>query len=133
MITAYRPCKPSSDQGPSTVNAEQWNILETIDQKEENLREKMIEYVGMYIVQLIYTQHEVLLFIDANEPHVYCSSIDKLIRRTEIIDSIIVRHGSENEPNTHHRGSDRIYCALCIRLIDSFITKCGTTPFDQIS
>ena len=31
VITTYRPCKPSSDQGPTTINARQWNILENID------------------------------------------------------------------------------------------------------
>ena len=116
MNTAYRPCKPSSDQGPNTVNAQQWNILEKIDQEDENLREKIIFDLGTHIKQLIDKQHEVILFIDANEPHIYCSCIDKLIKRTKMIDTILVRHGCATEPNTHKRGSDRIDFVLCTLL-----------------
>ena len=89
MITAYRPCKTSPDQGPNTVNAQQWNILEKIDQEDENLREKMIIDLGTHINQIINKQHEVILFIDANEPHIYGSGIDKLIKRTTMIDPIL--------------------------------------------
>ena len=80
VITTYRPCKPSSDQGPTTVNAQQWNILENIDQEGDNLREKMIFDLRTHIKQLIDNQHEVILFIGANERHIYCSGIDKLIK-----------------------------------------------------
>ena len=93
----------------------------------------MIFDLRTHIKQLIDNQHEVILFIDANEPHIYCSGIDKLIKRTKMIDPILVRHGCAAEPNTHKRGSDRIDFVLCTRLINDFITKCGIVPFDQIS
>ena len=93
----------------------------------------MIEDLGIYIVQLIDKQHEVLLFIDANEPNIYCSGINKLIRRTKMIDLVIVRHGYVHEPKTHQHDFDKIDVALCTRLIISFITKRSITPFDQIS
>ena len=50
-----------------------------------------------------------------------------------MIDPILVRRGCTTEPNTHNCGSDRIDFVLCTRLINDFITKCGITPFDQIS
>ena len=87
----------------------------------------MIFDLGTHIIQLIDKYHEVILFIDANEPHIYCSGIDKLIKRTKTIDPILVRHGCANEPNTHKRGSDRINFALFTRLINEFITKYGIT------
>ena len=77
-------------------------------------------------------QYEVILFIDVNEPHIYYSGIDKLIKRTKMIDPILVRHGCVNELNTHKRGSDRIDFVLCTRVINEFITKCDILPFDQI-
>ena len=49
-------------------------------QEDENLREKMTFDLGTHIKQLIDKQHEVILFIDANETHIYCSGIDKLIK-----------------------------------------------------
>ena len=93
----------------------------------------MIEDLGIYIVQLIDKQHEVLLFIDANEPNIYCSGINKLIRRTKMIVLVTVRYGSEHEPKTHQRVFDRIDDVLYTRFIISFITKRSITPFDQIS
>ena len=93
----------------------------------------MIFDLGTYIKQLIATHHEVILFIDANEPHIYYSGIDKLIKCTKMIDPILVRHGFVIEPNTHKRGSDRINFVLCTRLINDFTKKCGITLFDQIS
>ena len=47
-----------------------------IDQEDKNLREKMIFDLGTYIKQLIDKQHEVILFIDANGPHIYFSGIE---------------------------------------------------------
>ena len=93
----------------------------------------MIFDLGTHIKKLIDNQHEVILFIDANEPHIYCSGIDRLIKRIKIIDPILVRHGCATKPNTHKRGADRIDFVLCTQLINDFITKCGITPFDQIS
>ena len=89
-ITAYRPCKPNNDQGPTTINAQQWNILENIYQEDENLRDKMIFDLGTHIIHLIDKHHEVILFIDTNEPHIYYIGIDKLIKRTKMIDPILV-------------------------------------------
>ena len=50
-------------------------------QEDENLREKMIFDLGTHIKQLIDKQHEVILFVNTNEPHIYCSGINKLIKR----------------------------------------------------
>ena len=122
MITTYRPCKPSSDQGPTTVNTQQWNIL------DEYLREKIIFDLGTHIIQLIDKQHEVILFVDDNEPHIYCSGINKLIKCTKMIDPILVRHGCATEPNTPKRVSDRIEFALYTRLINEFIKKSAVSP-----
>ena len=46
----------------------------------------MIFDLGTQIIHLIDKKHEVLLFIDANEAHIYYSGIDKLIKRTKMID-----------------------------------------------
>ena len=92
MITAYRLCKPNNDQGPNTVNAQQLNILENIDQEDEFFCDKTIFDLGTHTIHLIDKQHDAILFIDANESHIYYSGIDKLIKPTKMIDPILGRY-----------------------------------------
>ena len=53
VITAYRPCKPNNDQEPTTINAQQWNILKHIDQEDKSLRDKMIFDLGAHIIHIM--------------------------------------------------------------------------------
>ena len=99
-----------------------------------NIRDKMINGIHNFLVDLIFRHHEVLIFIDANEPFIPSNrGIAKLTSHQQILDPLISRHGTYFEPFTYKNGSKRIDFAFYTQIIDTYITRCRILPFDTIS
>ena len=134
IITAYRTCKPNGDIGISTVHSQQWDIMEERNIEHMNIRDKMIKDINKFLAELIFKHHEVILFIDANEPFIPGTrGIAKLTSHPQILDPLISRHDIGLEPFTYKNGSKRINFAFCTQIIDTYITRCRILPFDTIS
>ena len=66
---------------------QQWQILEERDQKQEDIRHKIIIDLSHFIESLKNKKHEVILGIDANEPNIlYNNGVSRLLQRTNLID-----------------------------------------------
>ena len=50
-----------------------------------------------------------------------------------MLDPLLYRHNIKYEPHTHKRGSFRIDFAVCTKIINKYITKCGILPFDTVT
>ena len=50
-----------------------------------------------------------------------------------MIDPIVNKHRTSDEPNTHKSGSKRIDCIFCTNGLTKFIRLCGILPFDFIT
>ena len=83
-------------------------MLEELGQESTDIRGKMIDDLNIFINKLIAENHEVILFIDVNEPLTPGSGIANLLKNTNIIDPITLRHGFRKTPNTHQSSSHRI-------------------------
>ena len=70
IITAYRTYKPNGDIDISTVHSQQWDIMEERNIEHMNVRDKMINNINNCLAELIFKHHEVILFLDANEPFI---------------------------------------------------------------
>ena len=108
IINAHRPCNQSYESGISTSTIQQWDMLEELGQESTDIREKMIDDLTTFINKLISENHEVILLIDANEPLTPGFGIARLLKSTNIIDPITLRHGFRNIQNTHQGGSQQI-------------------------
>ena len=133
IINAHRPCNQSHESGISTSTIQQWDTLEELGQESTDIREKMIDDLTIFINKLIAENHEVILLIDANEPLPPGSGISRLLKNTNMIDPITLRHGFINIPNTHESDSQQIDYCFCTYLINNFIKLCVITSFNFFS
>ena len=99
-----------------------------------NIRAKMIKDINLFMAQLIKQHHEVITFIDGNEQFIPGNNgISKLTSHPTMLDPLLYRHNIKYEPHTHKRGSFRIDFAVCTKIINKYITKCGILPFDTVT
>ena len=99
-----------------------------------NIRDKMINDINDFLVELIFRYHEVIIFIDASKQFIPgTGGIAKLTSHPQILDSFISRHDVDLEPCTHDNGSKRIDFAFCTQIIDKYITRYGILPYEIVS
>ena len=80
-------------------------MFKELGQESTDIRKKIIDDFTIFINKLIAENHEVILLIDANEPLTPGSRIEILLKNTNMIDPITLRHGFRNIPNTHQNSS----------------------------
>ena len=128
------------DRGINLTNQEyplpQYNngiCLKNSDRNQLTSEEKMIDDLTIFFNKLIAGNHEVILLINANEPLPPGSGISRLLKNTNMVDLINLRHGFRNIPNTHQSDSQQIDYCFCTYLINNFIKLCAINPFNFFS
>lgn len=65
----------------------------------------MIIDLTIYTKSLLDNQHEIIFFIDVNEPLISKSGVDKMFNDISLIDPISLRYDIVNEPKTYKHSS----------------------------
>ena len=134
IITVYAVGKNKIGTcGPHTNYFQQWNILNanntstTIDP-----RDNLFVDLNKLIVQKQHNNKEVIVLIDANDtlqnPN---SKLTKWTKDTNLMDIHLELHGTEDEPPTYARGSNRIDYILVTQKISNYITSAGIMPMHE--
>jgi hypothetical protein len=108
VITAYNVCKANiSDSGPKTAYTQQYCLLKELNpNKKPNPRAQLLLDLGKRIRELKNQQQEVIILCDANDslqnPN---SQFSNWAQQLGLIDILVERHGTDDEPPTYIRGS----------------------------
>lgn len=135
IICAYMVCKDSIERsGPNTAYTQQWRILkEQQPQLDPDPRTIVFEDLKKRITDIRQQGHEVIVLMDANDTLQNTrSALTKWTLETNLIDPLVQRHGTEGEPPTHARGSQRIDYILVSEHISEYVTACGILPLHSI-
>jgi hypothetical protein len=135
IISAYIVCKDSIDRsGPNTAYTQQWLIL-----KEKNPhanpepRATCFEDLKARIKALREQDQEIILMMDANDSLQNTrSALTKWKKEVNLIDPLVQRHGTDEEPPTYARGSKRIDYILVSDRISEYIVAGGILPLHHI-
>ena len=109
VMTAYQ-VNPGHQSSQPTGSAfmQQYRILNR-NNKSEKKKDPRVEFWKDCKAKLKALQsqgHEVLLIIDSNDPK--RTEVTNMVREAKMQDLYILRHGSDNEPETYQRGTERI-------------------------
>jgi hypothetical protein len=126
VVTAYRVVKNSIDRaGPASTYAQQWRILKTLGRVVDP-RVAFFEDLESHMTELKRDACEVVVMLDANESLQYFSNdFTNWARDVELVDIHVERHGTEGEPPTHLRGSDRIDYILMTKGLTQHVKAAG--------
>jgi hypothetical protein len=127
IITAYRPTPAN---GPNTNWMQQWILLCEQGVHEPDPIKEFYNDLKEQITKWQHQGYEIILMIDANE--VIGSKpggLTDIAIQFNMADLIALHHGTENEPNTHIRGSKRIDYILGTQRVQDCCTHSGILPF----
>lgn len=111
IITAYNVCKNNiATAGSMTAYYQQWHILHRQNKYDKiDPRIIMMEDLKQRIKILENNGTEVILCIDANDSLQNTNSeLSKWLKTSNLIDVLVDRHGTDNEPATCSRDTQRI-------------------------
>ena len=67
IITAYKPCQPSSKPGPLTVHSQQWSMLRAKNIEYPNPRQEFNKDFIAFVEELQSKSHRIIIVGDFNE------------------------------------------------------------------
>ena len=102
IISAYRPCKPSS-AGMSTAYMQQQRFLD-LKKDDRNPREAMLEDLGDQLQVFKDNNDQIILLMDCNED-VGSRPMQEWLREQELTEVISSTHDQSPAPPTYNRGS----------------------------
>jgi hypothetical protein len=135
IITAYNVCKGNIGTiGPRTAFVQQYHIIKQKDPTNvPNPRTQMLTDLGKRIHELKNNKSEVILMWDANDtlqkPN---SELSKWVKQMGMLDLVTMRHGTDDEPPTYSRGSNRIDYTMSTPKIAEYTTAAGILPLHEI-
>jgi hypothetical protein len=138
IITAYVVCPQSQSEISSkktTAFTQQWHIIKRNSPGITDIdpRKKMWEDLSTRIQKLKDIGHELIVMMDANDSlKQFNSSLSDFVRKCELIDIIAERHGTEDEPPTYSRGSQRIDYIFTTPLLSEYTVACGIFPLHEL-
>ena len=90
------------------------------------MADNTITYLQFFINPQRNKGEEIILSMDANKKaNCKNSTIIKLCRICKLCNLTAMKHGTESEPNTYSRGSDKIAFILCSKALLPFISNVG--------
>jgi hypothetical protein len=131
IITAYRVCT-NSQKTPGTMSAryQQSEVMKNQGIKNPEPRAKVLEDLGARINELKATGEEIIIMMDANDTMQKANSeLTKWVERLDLVDPHVLKHGTEEEPATHERGSERIDYIFMTDKISEFLVAAGILEF----
>jgi len=159
LITAYRVCSQSiHSAGQTTATAQQFRALskalrENNSSEDPRPRWQFIMDLQAWIENLIASQHDIILSIDANEaiyglpgtynPLLYApdrptvgsghdGSLATLIRTCSLVDLLLIQHPDQPPPPTYSRGSSHIDYILISGSLLPAVQRSGILPYDSV-
>ena len=135
IITAYNVCNASiTTCGPMTAYSQQYHILKrTFPGRDPDPRAAFWRDLSSFITTLRTTGHEIVLMIDANDTlQKHNSKLTKWVRDSGLLDVHMHYHGTDDEPATHSRGTNRIDYIFTSPTITEYVEHCGILPLHDI-
>jgi hypothetical protein len=127
IITAYRP---SQANGSNTNWMHQWTLLREQGIPNPNPIEEFYKDLKQQLHKWKQQTYEIILMIDANENiGSKTSGLTEIVVQLNMADMITLHHGTDNEPNTHLRGSKRIDYILGTQRVQECCSFSGILPF----
>ena len=104
----------NNNQGVSTTYSQQWDLFEGREQKNENIQDKMIKDLAIFVQSISEKFHETIVCIDSNKTFIPCKSRTTIfLELMYLVYLIINKQGLENESPTHQREYQRIDFIFC--------------------
>ena len=137
FITAYQVCPGTAMSGEKTAWKQRQAIMtsQAIDDSiVPNPRQKFTSDLTDLCRSLQAQGHGLILFMDANSTLNDTGSwLHDFLQKTNLHDIYSHRHGYDNEPATHTRGSQRIDFMLTTVDVLPYVASTGYTSFASIS
>jgi hypothetical protein len=134
-ITAYRVCgsQTMESTGGKTAFKQQHRILYKAGVENPNPRKQMLHDLAIRIEGIKNAGEEVILMMDSNESlNDSRNELTKWVRRLELTDIIAQKHGTEGEPETYNRGSERIDHIFLTAALSEFVTAAGVLGYNEL-
>jgi hypothetical protein len=132
IICAYIVCKDTIERsGPNTSYSQQWILLTKLNpQNNPDPRSTAFDDLKSRIAEIREAGQEVIVMMDTNDTLQNTrSALSKWTLETNLIDPLVQRHGTEDEPPTFARGSKRIDYILASEKLSEYISACGISHY----
>jgi hypothetical protein len=134
-ITAYRVCGSQTLEtaGAKTAFRQQHRFRYRAGIEHPNPRKQMLHDLATCIGEMKQAGEEVILMMDSNESlDDSQGELTKWVRRLELTDIMAQKHGTEGEPETYNRGTERIDHIFLTQDICEFVTAAGILGYNKL-
>ena len=135
FITAYNVCNDNiATSGATTAFTQQYHLLKLANpHATPNPQQQFLTDLRTRINKLKSDGHEIVVMLDANDTlQNHQSTFTSWVRSVNLVDVHMHFHGTDDEPATHSRGSNRIDYILATPVITDYIENCGILPFHEL-
>ena len=128
IITAYKPCQPSSKPGPLTVHSQQWSMLRAKNIEYPNPRQEFNKDFIAFVEELQSKSHRIIIVGDFNETR-ESSTLLQSLYHMGIRDMVASRHTNMPPFRSCNKGQNIIDYALCSSTLLPLIRASTYEPF----
>ena len=130
ILTVYVVCHQSETEintKKTTAYTQQWHLLKRkFPGRNIDARKITMSDLKERIIELKRIGHEIIVLVDANDSLQQLNSeLTSWVTDLDLIDVITDKHGTEDEPATYARGSQRIDYIFTTNKINEYVYKCG--------